>query len=238
MPYLTRVAGAARTTLLVTGLALLGVGCAAEAATDEPAAATQDELRVKSSFTSRGTGYYPHSSALEGGFNDRLGKKLRTLQQFLAGDAEYAAVAMDSNTFKYGTRLRIKELDAKYGKAIVFRVVDTGGAFRGKGRARIDICTANEAASLDPTINGTLHIDVIDETGEPEPADPPGDTTPDTGSSSGGAAGSGRACSADSTCNPGNDGSGEICASGVCVPGCHANAQCPGNTSCVSGQCR
>jgi hypothetical protein len=28
-----------------------------------------------------------------------------------------------------------------------------------------------------------------------------------------------------------------ICSGGKCVPGCHSDAQCPGNTSCVSGSC-
>lgn len=111
-------------------------------------------------FTSRGTGYYPSSSQLEGGFVDRRGAKLRTLQQYLAGNAEYVSVAMDSNAFAYGQKLRIRELEVKYNRVIEFRVVDTGGAFRGKGRSRIDICTANQSASLDSTINGTLHINI------------------------------------------------------------------------------
>jgi 3D (Asp-Asp-Asp) domain-containing protein len=235
-----RMNDAARTTLLALGLALLAAGCGATSEA-EPTGAAADEIRVTSTFTSRGTGYYPSSSALEGGFNDRVGKKLRTLQQFLAGTADYASVAMDSNAFKYGTRLRIKELDAKYGRAIVFRVVDTGGAFRGKGRTRIDICTANERASLDPTINGTLHIEVIDETsGPPAPADPPADTNDgdSTAPPSDTSSGSGRACAGDGACNQGNDGSGEICTAGRCVSGCRTGAQCPGSTTCVSGQCR
>ena len=58
--------------------------------------------------------------------------------------------------------LRIKELETKYGRPIEFRVVDTGGAFRGKGRSRIDVCVKNKTASFDATINGTLHIDIID----------------------------------------------------------------------------
>jgi 3D (Asp-Asp-Asp) domain-containing protein len=234
--------------LFFVGLAATAAtGCAAQADAED-IGGSQDELRATSSFTSRGTGYYPNASALEGGFNDRQGKKLKTLQQFLAGSASYVSIAMDSNAFKYGTRLRIKELDAKYGKAIVFRVVDTGGAFRGKGRSRLDVCTANRAASLDPTINGTLHVEVIDETAPdapPAPASPPEPAT--TGSDDPPApapapapatSGSGRACTSDGSCNPGNDGSGEICSAGKCITGCHSNAQCPGSTTCVTGQCR
>jgi 3D (Asp-Asp-Asp) domain-containing protein len=144
--------------VLLVGLA----GCGADPASDATGA-SDDALRVTSSFTARGTGYYPDASLLEGGFVDRKGAELRTLQQFLAGQASHVSVAMDSSAFPYGQRLRIEELEAKYGRPITFRVVDTGGAFRGKGRSRIDICTANRSASLDPTINGTLHIDVLAE---------------------------------------------------------------------------
>lgn len=109
--------------------------------------------------TSRGTGYYPDSSALEGGYVDRRGKKLNTLQDFLAGRADYVSVAMDKNMkIPYGKKLRIPELEKKYGRPIEFRVVDTGGAFTGKGTSRIDICTASKKDSLDPTVNGPLTL--------------------------------------------------------------------------------
>ena len=245
-----RFGNVAALALTMSAVAVLGAGCGASAG-DEDTGASSDEIRVSSSFTSRGTGYYPDSSALEGGFKDRVGKPLHTLQQFLNGSASYVSVAMDSSAFKYGTRLRIRELDSKYGRAIVFRVVDTGGAFRGKGRTRIDICTANNKASLDPTINGTLHLDVIDETGggtlppasgttdTPDPTDPdtatPAPTPAPSSSSSGGG---GASCSFDGACNPGNNGAGMICVSGQCVKGCHRSNQCPGSQSCnSSGQC-
>ncbi|MGA9520143.1 MAG: peptidoglycan-binding protein [Myxococcaceae bacterium] len=109
-------------------------------------------------YSAKGTGYYPDSSLMEGGYVDRKGHKLYTLQAYLAGKAPYVSVAMDSKAFPYGTKLRIAELEAKYGRQIEFRVVDTGGAFKGRGTSRIDICTANEKASLDPTINGKLTL--------------------------------------------------------------------------------
>lgn len=109
-------------------------------------------------FTARGTGYYPDASPLEGGYVDRLGRPLHTLQDYLAGRAAYVSVAMDKNAFPYGTKLRIPELEAKYGRPIEFRLVDTGGAFRGRGTGRIDICTENRRASLEPTINGPLTL--------------------------------------------------------------------------------
>ena len=46
-------------------------------------------------------------------------------------------------------------------------------------------------------------------------------------------------CTSDGQCNPGINGSGQICgAQGTCVPGCHRDNQCPGIKICVSGDCR
>lgn len=127
---------------------------AAGDSTDGPATPSGESFRTK------GTGYYPANNAMEGGFVDRRGAELRTLQQYLAGNVEYVSVAMDSNAFEYGTKLRIRELEQKYGRKIEFRVVDTGGAFRGRGRSRMDICTQNRSSSLDPVINGMLTASV------------------------------------------------------------------------------
>ncbi len=96
---------------------------------------------------------------MEGGFTDRRGNALNTLQDFLEGKAKYVSAAMDKNLpLKYGATLRIRELEARLGKVIEFRVVDTGDAFSGKGYSRIDICVRNRAASLDPSINGHLTL--------------------------------------------------------------------------------
>lgn len=111
-------------------------------------------------YTAQGSGYFPASSKMEGGFKDRRGNKLNTLQEFLDGKADYVSVAMDKNlAIDYGTKLRIPELEQKYGKPIEFRVVDTGGAFKNKGYTRIDICVKDRAASVEPTINGTLTLE-------------------------------------------------------------------------------
>jgi hypothetical protein len=110
-------------------------------------------------YQAKGSGYYPADSKMEGGFKDRKGAPLKTLQDFLDGKASYVSVAMDKNLqIKYGTKLRIVELERKYNRQIEFRVVDTGGHFTDKGYTRIDICTRNREASLDPTINGTLTL--------------------------------------------------------------------------------
>jgi 3D (Asp-Asp-Asp) domain-containing protein len=210
---------------LAASLGVAAAACAtAEAPADDSSTASAGALTVIESFVSHGTGYYPDDSRMEGGFRDMRGARLRTLQQYLDGEADYVAIAMDTRVFHYGQRLRIKELEAKYGRSIVFRVVDTGGAFRGKGRSRMDICTANRSASLDPTINGTLHVDAI-----AEGAGPAFGTNDDEDV---------RTCSNDGDCNPGDEGAGLICQSRRCVAGCRNSDQCPGSQRCSGGQCR
>mgnify|MGYP001612446826 FL=1 len=109
-------------------------------------------------YPARGTGYYPANTAMEGGFYDRIGNPLKTLQDYLAGRVDYVSVAMDQHTFPYGTELCIPELEQRYGRQIIFKVVDTGSAFTGMGTSRIDISTANTQASYDNTVNGSLTL--------------------------------------------------------------------------------
>ncbi|HUQ90360.1 MAG TPA: hypothetical protein VM120_01685 [Bryobacteraceae bacterium] len=110
-------------------------------------------------YKARGSGYFPHGNAMEGGFKDRLGAKLNTLQEYMANRADYVSVAMDKKLpIAYGTVVKIPEIENNYQQTIEFRVVDTGGRFTGKGYTRIDICTADKEASLDATINGPLTL--------------------------------------------------------------------------------
>jgi hypothetical protein len=239
-------------TIFAIGISLFigAAGCGLETE-GEPIGDSESQIKSVRSFVAKGSGYFPDSSRMEGGFVDMRETKLRTLQQFLDGQADYVSVAMDVGIFKYRQRLRIKEFNEKYGKEIVFRVVDTGGAFKGKGTSRMDICTANRKASLDSTVNGTLHVDVVDDNAAPgtvpSPTREPGPKTPQrpvpppleprplepdvseprsTG------------CISDGACNPGNDGAGLICVAARCVPGCRTDAQCPGRKICVTSQCR
>lgn len=109
-------------------------------------------MELTKAYQALATGYYPTRAdthtpaehALEGGDQDRHGYPLCTLQQFLDGRAPYVSVAMDRAAFKYGTALRIPELERKYRRRITFLVCDTGGAFAGKGTGRIDICCADK----------------------------------------------------------------------------------------------
>jgi 3D (Asp-Asp-Asp) domain-containing protein len=113
---------------------------------------------MAATFTAKSTSYYPHNSKREGGYVDRRDTQLYTLQAYLRGEAPYVSVAMDVNAFKYGTKVRIPEIDKHYGKKIEFRIVDTGGDFVGKGRSRIDICTENYRSTLHPLVNGRLTV--------------------------------------------------------------------------------
>lgn len=110
-----------------------------------------------------GTGYFPDNSPMEGGYHDKKGKDLCTLQDYLNGKAPYVSIAFDkylykNDVIKYGDKFRIPELEAKYGRYIEFRAVDTGNGFTGKGFNRVDICTRSRKDSLDGTINGKLTL--------------------------------------------------------------------------------
>ncbi|CAN5723144.1 hypothetical protein BH10CYA1_BH10CYA1_48410 [soil metagenome] len=123
---------------------------------------TPSSTQCRETATARGTAYYPYNNALEGGFKDKSGKPLCTLQDYLTGKAPYVSVAMDDQAgICYGQKLNIPELNAKYNRKIEFRVVDTGGAFRGKGKNRIDICVASADHANDSVINGNLTLQFI-----------------------------------------------------------------------------
>lgn len=118
------------------------------------------------SFRAKATGYFPFNDLMEGGFHDRRGRPLRTLQDYIAnghslGDGDYVSVAMDPNAFPYGTVLESPEVNTHYGRRVEFRVVDTGGAFYGKGTSRIDICNKTRADTLAPLTNSTLTFHVV-----------------------------------------------------------------------------
>lgn len=109
------------------------------------------------------TGYYPHSSDMQGGFLDRTGRPLQTLQKYLRGQAQYVSVAMDhtDRRFPYGTMLRIPQIEKAFGRCILFRVVDTGGAFVGRGHEKIDLCNDSYQSAMSPHMQGWTEIFVV-----------------------------------------------------------------------------
>ncbi len=110
-------------------------------------------------YHARGTAYFPSNDPIEGGFVDMRGAPLRTLQDFLEGRALNVSVAMDNRAgIAYGTPICIPEMNKKYKKDILFKMVDTGSAFVGKNHSRIDICVRTRAETYDKTINGPLTL--------------------------------------------------------------------------------
>ena len=93
------------------------------------------------------TGYSTENTAMEGGPLDMKGARLNTFKDYLLGKKPYVSVAMDNasraggkGSFPYGTTFRFPEVEKRYGKVILFRMVDTGSAFKGKGKTRMDVC--------------------------------------------------------------------------------------------------
>lgn len=124
-------------------------------------------------FKAKCTAYYltgpnstPAEKAMEGGNYDRKGNPLHTLQDFISCLVPWVSIAMDVQAFPYGTYLTSPTLSIALGIPILFRVVDTGSAFRHKGTSRIDICTASRLHSLQMSVNGE-HVfqPLLDNTG-------------------------------------------------------------------------
>jgi hypothetical protein len=111
--------------------------------------------------------------------------------------------------------------------------------FTGAGR-HVVTSYVDQAVADQVLVTATPSVDAgVDAAGEASPPPPPaGDAGIDSGGQPGADAGSGTPCSTDGDCNTGSDGSGQICVASTCVPGCNADWQCPGSTSCVSGQCQ
>lgn len=88
---------------------------------------------------------------MEGGVLAADGKPAYTMEQFHAGKAPYVAVAMDPQSPWRGKYLRSKKFPNT-----LFKVTDTGGAFKGKGLARMDI------AFSDPLKAKSFEVDFAD----------------------------------------------------------------------------
>lgn len=111
-------------------------------------------------YRSHRTGYYPEDDDMEGGYYDRRGVPLKTLQQYLRGKVPYVSVAMDTR-FAYGTKVRIPAIEKQFGRCIDFRVVDTGGNFYGAGGSKIDICNSSLADTGASHSNGPADIYIV-----------------------------------------------------------------------------
>lgn len=105
---------------------------------------------AQSNHRSTATLYTTENTAIEGGPKDRCGRPLRTLEDYLKGQADYVSIAMDRTTLEYGTIVRIQEIEKYFGlsQPIPFKVVDTGSAFIGKGFSRFDICVGHNQQTI------------------------------------------------------------------------------------------
>lgn len=77
---------------------------------------------------------------MEGGPLDRHGNPAYTMEQFKEGKAPYVTVAMDPKSPWQGKELRSPKFPG-----ISFKVMDTGGAFKGNGLSRMDIAFSDPA---------------------------------------------------------------------------------------------
>ncbi|KAJ8682811.1 hypothetical protein QAD02_018603 [Eretmocerus hayati] len=106
------------------------------------------------------TAYYPDfSSDNESDFSDSMGKKLRTLQDFLDGRGEYVTVAMDDMpNLPYGSIICVPELNEHFGRAIPLQVRDYGVNVARMGYSRLDVCVRSEADSYDNAVNRLVTV--------------------------------------------------------------------------------
>ncbi len=113
------------------------------------------------------TGFHPFMAGMtaaqrlmEGGTTDSHGKALHTLESYLRGEAEYVSVAGDDAIWPYGQRISLSGWPG-----VVFRVVDTGGHFRGAGklyrvagREPLDVCCEAEGVVRPREQTCTIHV--------------------------------------------------------------------------------
>ena len=96
------------------------------------------------------TGYYPDNSAMEGGYYDCFGNRLRTLQQYLSYSAAYVSLAVDPSVIPKKSIVHIDGY-VRDGTPVKFWACDVGGAIKGK---HVDICVANAKESYKVTKTG------------------------------------------------------------------------------------
>lgn len=128
--------------------------------------------------------------------------------------------------------------DASHSAACVLEQASTASDMQFRARSTSSLTSGGYKAIRADKLDASGSVPA--QPGADDPADddanaPAGD---DPAPAAGAGAGGGQSCTSTGQCNPGNDGSGLICVGGKCVPGCLSDAQCPGVTSCVGGQCQ
>jgi hypothetical protein len=224
--------------LLASAVSLVAIGllthCAAAPAGDESEGASASALSS--------TIHDAYGVTMFGGAGD--------FQKMACGLSSHAAQSSNpyyvASSQRYGCKVHLK-LTTRAGACVVVSTEDAGPATWVETKAGTPILDASPAAvkKLFPGAGSIGWSDLKKNPGKysvtatrttlplgPCSASSPPPATPPPSGGGGGAT-----CSNDGHCNPGSDGSGMICVGGQCVDGCHGNAQCPGATTCVAGQC-
>jgi hypothetical protein len=165
----------------------------------------------------------------------------------------------------YGCGARLQVTNPANGKSVVVMVLDNGpsctvendanfwvldvsyptiqylfGSEEGWGdHALVNAVVVGSSTPLGPTGGSPPPAPPADDAGSStddaaSPSDDAGSPSDDAASGDAG----GISCATDGDCNPGTDGSGQICVGGTCVAGCNADWECPGSTTCAGGQCQ
>lgn len=149
-----------RILALIGGAAGLGGAALLWRSSDRTKAATVAAVGSGGTFQARLTGYWPYAAKtaaerlMEGGHHDRKGKPIHTLEQHRADSAAhpFVSVSGDDAIFPYGQRIEIDQWPG-----LIFRVVDTGGHFRGArkvyrvvGREPLDIAVDSAQTKVKP----------------------------------------------------------------------------------------
>lgn len=149
------------------GLATIGAVFLAVKKSNETTEAISDAVdgTGKNLVQLRLTGYWPFAATdaekkMEGGLQDRKGQPLHTVEDYLAGKADFVSLSGDDAIWPYGQRVNIPWTD---GKTILGRVVDTGSHFRGAnkvyrlaGTEPIDVCVASSATVVPKVVTAQI----------------------------------------------------------------------------------
>ena len=151
----------------------------------------------------------------------------RTVNWYSIGGARYGC----------GTRLRVT--NPASGSSVVVMVLDDGPSCTVENKAGFWVLDVSyptilslfgsEEGYSDHALVNAVVVDPSTPLGPT--SDPPPPPAVDASSTS-------VSCATDGDCNTGSDGSGQICQNGACVPGCNADWECPGTTTCIGGQCQ
>ncbi|KAG7211019.1 hypothetical protein KM043_016381 [Ampulex compressa] len=108
--------------------------------------------------------YYPKTeSENEADYLDARQKKIRTLQDFLDGRADFVTASMDMSGIAYGTKICIHELNHQYRRQVPLQVRDSSPSSnqsRHPDFSHVEIAVRTEEDTYDKSVNKdvTLYV--------------------------------------------------------------------------------